>query len=440
MHLLDPVDATCGFLADTFIIPGGISAGEPFHLHEYERRLLAAYLGTDGGSPRYRTLVFSLPRKTGKSTFMGALLLARMLPDSPIYRPMFRASIVAPNARFARFIPQAAIDLMEAVDRGEEISLRHAPSPGRLVVGNGYAQLLSGDGKSGHGDDVDLAIMDEGGLFPHRQDELFEATYNSLAARDGVQIVTGTRLDSDKYRELIETPAPGKYVQLHAADPNCDPGDPAQPWKGRSPFALMGLSPTLLAEIEAAISGAMPMAGKGLLPMSANIPEEQQSKVLSGLRTGSLATVMSKQDFGHQTGGDRSELRRVELTPDLQKMDLNPATDSLHHRILSACGIPPALVTGQGNAGAMREAYRLFALQTVEPLGRQIMPELASKLNVASLSLDAMMSADTAGRARSVGALVNAGVPVQTAMELVGWKGVFIPAPKAKPEPEETDE
>ncbi|MCD9146733.1 phage portal protein [Pseudophaeobacter flagellatus] len=196
---------------------------------------------------------------------------------------------------------------------------------------------------------------------------------------------------------------------------------PSKPWRGRSPFTLMGLSPMLMAEIEAAVSGAMPMVGKGLLPMSANIPEEQQSKVLSGLRTGSLATVLSKQDFGHQTGGDRSELRRVELTPDLQKMDLNPATDGLHHRILSAAGIPPALVTEQGNAGAMREAYRLFALQTLEPMGRQLMPEFQAKLNVASLNLDAMMSADTAGRARSVGALVKAGVDLERAMKLVGW-------------------
>ena len=216
--------------------------------------------------------------------------------------------------------------------------------------------------------------------------------------------------------------------------------DPSQPWKGRSPFILMGLSPTLMDEVEAAISGAMPMAGKGLLPMSAHIPEEQQSKVLSGLRTGSLATVLSKQDFGHQTGGDRSELRRVELTPDLQRMDLNPATDSLHNRVLSACGIPPALVTASGNAGAMREAYRLFAIQTLEPLGRQLLPELKDKLNVATLNSDDMMSADTAGRARSVGTLVKAGVPVQTAMEPVGWHGVKNPEPQPKPEPKPQQE
>lgn len=196
---------------------------------------------------------------------------------------------------------------------------------------------------------------------------------------------------------------------------------PAQPWRGRSPFALMGLSPTLMAEIEQAISGAMPMAGKGFLPMPSTIAQEEKAKALSGLQSGSLAVVTSKADFAHQTGGDRSELRRVELTPDLQRLDANTFTDDLHMRIMTACGIPPALLTAQGNAGAMREAYRLFALQTVQPFARQILPELRTKLNVTGLSLDRMMSADVAGRARAVGTLTGAGVDLDKAMKLVGW-------------------
>ncbi len=234
VHSGDVVQAVCDFLAETFIVPAGISAGDRFRLHEFQKEFLSAHLETSGGSPRYRSQLLSLPRKTGKSTFVGAMLLAYMLPESPIHRPMFRASITAPTAKFARFIPQAAIDLMTAVGREDEIALRHAPNPGRLVLGNCYAQLLSGDSKSGHGDDVDLAIMDEGGLFPRRQDELFDATRNSLAARDGIQIITGTRLDGPKFSELLETKAPNRYVQLHAADQNADPGDPAQ-WEKATP-------------------------------------------------------------------------------------------------------------------------------------------------------------------------------------------------------------
>ena len=111
----------------------------------------------------------------------------------------------------------------------------------------------------------------------------------------------------------------------------------------------------------------------------------------------------------------------MELTPDLQKLDANKFTDDLHMRIMTACGLPPALLTPNGNAGAMREAYRLFALQTVKPLARQITPELSRKIGVTALSLDGMMSADIAGRARAVGVLTKAGVELDKAMKLAGW-------------------
>jgi len=197
--------------------------------------------------------------------------------------------------------------------------------------------------------------------------------------------------------------------------------DPATPWQGRSPFQMMGLSPALLAEIEKAVSNATSYTGKGLLPMPSTIPEDQQQKAATGLQSSSLAVVSSKADFAHQTGGHASEFRRVDLTPDLGKADLNTFTADLHNRLLAGCGVPPALVTGNGNAGAMREGYRLFALQTILPLARQCLPELTRKIGVQTVSIDQMMSADVAGRARAVGVLTGAGVPLDKAMRLVGW-------------------
>jgi len=197
--------------------------------------------------------------------------------------------------------------------------------------------------------------------------------------------------------------------------------DAATPWKGRSPFQMMGLSPALLAEIEKAVSNATAYTGKGLLPMPSTIPEEQQQKAAVGLQSSSLAVVSSKADYAHQTGGHASEFRRVDLTPELAKADLNPFTTDLHYRLLAGCGVPPTLVTANGNAGAMREGYRLFALQTILPLARQCQPEFGRKLGVSSISIDKMMSADIAGRARAVGVLTAAGVDLEKAMTLAGW-------------------
>lgn len=208
---------------------------------------------------------------------------------------------------------------------------------------------------------------------------------------------------------------------------------PDAPWFGRSPLYLMGLTPSLLADVESTLSKALDWTGKGLLPVPANIPEEQKTAALQGLRGGSmLSTVTSKEDVGHHTGGARSEFKRIDLTPDIEKAGLAEQARDLHARVLAAAGIPPSLYDAGGNAGALRETYRLFVNQTLEPLARIITPELA-KIGVSRLGTEDTFSSDTAGRARSVSSLVQGGVPLATAMALVGWDNVTLPEGASKP-------
>jgi len=194
------------------------------------------------------------------------------------------------------------------------------------------------------------------------------------------------------------------------------------PWQGRSPFALMGGSAKLMAEIEAAVSGAVDWVGRGVLPFPDTVPEEQQNAAIRGLKGGGmLAAIRSKADFATSTGNSRaSEFRRVELTPDLESADLNPTVEQLHARLLAAAGVPPAMFAASGNAGAARESYRFFTVGTILPIARTLLPELA-KVGVTALSSKSMLSADVAGRARAVGTLVGAGMDLAKALELVGW-------------------
>jgi hypothetical protein len=235
------------------------------------------------------------------------------------------------------------------------------------------------------------------------------------------------------YHDLV---APGRY-HLTIARPNdtetvralagevlhliVNP-DPVAPWQGRSPFRLMGASPGLMADIEGALSGATEWTAKGILPMPEQVPQEQQEAALRGLKAGGrLAAIRSKAEFATNTGQARGlEWKRVDLTPNLKDADLNDATDSLHERLLAASGVPPALITSSGAASSMREAYRLFVLTTIEPMARTLLPEL-SKIGVSKLSTASMMSADVAGRARAVGILTGAGMPLEQALAKVGW-------------------
>ncbi len=94
-----------------------------------------------------------------------------------------------------------------------------------------------------------------------------------------------------------------------------------------------------------------------------------------------------------------------------------------------------------GNSAGLRETYRIFALATVAPLAASIAPELRRKLGIERLSIDGLMSADVAGRARAVSSLVQSGVPVAEAMGLVGWNLTLPdgsrPSPSAIKESEE---
>ena len=244
----------------------------------------------------------------------------------------------------------------------------------------------------------------------------------------------GSELKLD--RVAFWTEVPGGY-NLHIARPLATevvralPGEvlvltinstPEQPWRGRSPMALMGGSPQLMAEVEAAMAGAMDWVGKGLLPFPDTVAEEQQNAAIRGLKGGGrLAAIKSKADFATSTGQSRgAEFRRVELTPDLESADLNPLTDALHNRLLAAAGIPPTLYSANGNAGAMREGMRMLTLLTIIPIARSLLPELG-KIGLASVSSKSMLSADVAGRARAVGTLVGAGMDIEKALALVGW-------------------
>lgn len=468
------------WLRSTFKIPSGMGAGEPFALEPFQMEFIRQYLAREDDGPLWRSLIYSTPRKLGKTTLLATVFLGRMCPDSPIHIPRFAGAVAAPSEKHSGYIEKAMRALMETAGRKDQIRRKHDPKPGIVLIGDASLILSTGTRNQGHGADLDLAVVDEAGLLAQNQGEMLTGFYDALTARNGQLILTGTRGDSPAYNDLIDRPDPsplrpdvlaamgldlvlrgescwhvrleggdlrlvraawwdelggGRY-HLHIAHPAATEtvralegevlrltiNAPAeQPWRGRSPFAMMGGSPRLMAEIEQALRGASEWIGRGLLPFPETVPEEQQSAAIRGLRGGGmLAAIRSKADFSTATGNrSASEFRRVELTPALRDADLNPVTDQLHNRVLTAAGIPPALVTPSGNAGAMREAYRLFCLQTVEPLARTLLPELA-KIGVTSLSTRSMLSADVAGPARAVGTLVTAGVPLDQAMQLVG--------------------
>lgn len=223
------------WLADNWVIPSGQHAGEPFELHGFQLELFRSFFSRDHDGPTFRTVIFSTPRKLGKSTVLAALLLCLMCPDSPVYVKGFRGAVAAPSEKHARWIAEAFRALADAAGRGGEVSTKTNPRPGVICVADTQVILSTGTRSQGHGADLDLAIIDETGLITgQKSDGLISGFYDALSARNGQLILTGTRGDAAEYNELIEHPDKRTKVILYGASKDDDPSDPAT-WEKANP-------------------------------------------------------------------------------------------------------------------------------------------------------------------------------------------------------------
>lgn len=223
-----PIEVCVGrWLAQNFVIPSGQNAGQPLDLHDFQLDLFRAYLAQDEDGPTYRVIIFTTPRKLGKSTLLAALFLALMCRDSPVYRPRFRGAVAAPSEKHARYIAEAMRLLMDAAGRGDELDTKANPRPGIIHLGDGQLMLSTGTRAQGHGADLDLAVLDEAGLIAgQKSDGLITGFRDALSAKNGSMILTGTRGDAHDYNALIENPDKRTRVILYGAGKDDDFTDP----------------------------------------------------------------------------------------------------------------------------------------------------------------------------------------------------------------------
>ena len=228
-------DLLAAWLADTLTVPAGPHRGEPLKLLDFQIRFLRDHFADDfDGGPEYRTCVLSTARKNGKTATISALLLGRLCPESPVFQPNFSAAITAPTIQHSQIVPMQMVGLLEASEYDPDISWVKSPLPGVLHgPEGGKLQCLSGVRTSGHSLDCDLSICDETGLLPHSNESLTNVM-DSVAARNGRCILTGTQGDSPHYREILDRPDARSRIHLYAANLDDDVADP-KVWKKANP-------------------------------------------------------------------------------------------------------------------------------------------------------------------------------------------------------------
>ena len=202
---------------------------------------------------------------------------------------------------------------------------------------------------------------------------------------------------------------------------------PNRPWAGRSPVQLAVDTARVAGLLETATAGELgftqtqmltPRRAAGDFGVAETLNPDTLEKIVSAfsqhMNTGSfiLPADLTAQRLGPEPPDSFPLLR-----------------DRFENSILAMHGIPPALIASTGNAGAMREGFRIVLHSLLKPLGALVVEELQLKLHRdAALSFDSLRAGDITGTSRAFGSLVTAGLSPAAAAAIVGIDDVEVSA------------
>ena len=182
----------------TLKVPTGPLRGQPFRVPEWQRQFLI-----DASGPGVREAGLSVARKNGKSGLIAAMLLAYLC--GPLNRPDWRAVVVSLTGGLAVELMMAIEQTGAASGLAEMITVQKSPFPGSIEGQNGAkVTILASDKATGHALGADLAIIDEAGLTPESQRELWNAILSSTSGRDGRLVCISIRGDGPMFTDLSE--------------------------------------------------------------------------------------------------------------------------------------------------------------------------------------------------------------------------------------------
>ena len=202
--------------------------------------------------------------------------------------------------------------------------------------------------------------------------------------------------------------------------------DAATPWRGRSAFASASATASTAAAAEVTAATEARIAVSRLVPIASPLTPEQRGQATQGfadmLKRGGYFAISL---MGFRPGmGERMSRASVEAVhPDPTEGHLTLRREAALD-LLSAAGIPSPLADPRADAAGQREALRRLVHGTVEPLARAVEGEIAAKVGVeVGFDFGPLFAADLAGRGRALKQMVDSGVALDTALEIVGLGG-----------------
>ena len=203
------------------------------------------------------------------------------------------------------------------------------------------------------------------------------------------------------------------------------------PWKGVPPLAFAALTGRLAASLEDMMANEAggPQGSVFSIPEATNPTEglddvDPMAPARTGIATARGAPILLETPAGGY--GDRGQAPLREWDAKRYGADwpeaVSAARPDIAATVYSALGIPLSLVTGQADGTGQRVGWQRFVGSTIGPLGRLVSHELRLKLDpLAALGFADLRSPDQlVSRARAIGSLQKAGVPIEEARRVVG--------------------
>ena len=199
-------------------------------------------------------------------------------------------------------------------------------------------------------------------------------------------------------------------------------GHDDRPWAGVSPLGFASSSAASAASLEQRLSEELGGPVAHLLPIPSDGGDGSNDDHLSDLKS-DIAGARGSAVLVETTAAAWGEGRAASPQSDwkAQRLGADPPEALVRLRsegsmaVVSACGIPPSLMTSNSDGSAQRESFRRFGV-SVRAKAKEIAFELSAKLDRdITLNLDEMRADDRVGMARVVKNLVDAGFSIEDA-------------------------